>query len=233
MSESGNLSSPNHFLNALSEWDRALVFQHSERVDLSLGQTLMRADAPLDFVHFIEQGIVSIVAQAPGRSLEVACVGRRRLLGLHIILGRNQSSLRAHVQIPGSALRMRAVDLHSAMAASDTFRSALLAYASNALIDMAQNVVAAGCCNVVQRLAGHLLELSEQLDNPSIPLTHDELARALGVRRASVTLAIHVLEGERAIRSLRSLTLVTDSKKLRKLSSHEATVGVPKRRTRL
>src|SRR5206468_3750958 len=36
-----------------------------------------------------------------------------------------------------------------------------------------------------------------------IPITHEALSRSLGVRRAGITVALHVLEGSGAIRSLR------------------------------
>jgi CRP-like cAMP-binding protein len=225
MSEDGKLISRNRILAALSEQDKELVFRYLDRVDLSRGQVLVRPGVSIDYVYFIEQGIVSIVARATDRSIEVACSGHRRLVGLPIILGQTQSSLRAHVQIPGSALRMRAVDLHAVMGASQTFKSALMKYAFSALAEMAETVVAAGCLNVVQRVAGYLLKLSDQLEAPSIPLSHELLARALGVRRAGVTKAMHVIEGEQAIRSSRSLTVVTDSKKLKTLSNVMATKG--------
>jgi hypothetical protein len=45
-------------------------------------------------------------------------------------------------------------------------------------------------------------------------MTHEELSLMLGVRRASVTDALHVLEGEQAIRNLRRRVIVRDRAKL-------------------
>jgi CRP-like cAMP-binding protein len=223
MNETGKLISRNRILAALSEQDKELVFPYLERVDLLRRQELVRPSISIDYVYFIEHGIVSIVARASDRSIEVACAGHSRLIGLPLILGQNQSRLRAHVQIPGSALRMRAVDLHVAMAASETFKSALMKYALSALGELAETVVTAGCHNIVHRVAGYLVKLSEQLEVPGIPLSHERLARALGVRRSGVTHAMHLIEGECAIRSARSLIVVTDRKKLKTLSNVMAT----------
>jgi DNA-binding FadR family transcriptional regulator len=60
-----------------------------------------------------------------------------------------------------------------------------------------------------------------------LPLTHDFLALMLGVRRPSVTDALHRLEGEQAIRAERSLIYVRDIEKLRKLAG--PIYGIPER----
>lgn len=183
----------------------------------------MKPGVSIEYVYFIERGTVSINADATDRSIEVACIGREGMLGLSVVLGHTMMNVHAHVQLAGSALRMRADDLRTAMAASDTLRSALLSYAHTMICEITDTVAVAGCLPIVERLARFLLKVSDRIDEPAIPLTHDYIAKALGVRRSSVTTAMHVIEGERAVRSTRSLTTLTDTDQLRRVSGHSTT----------
>jgi DNA-binding transcriptional regulator YhcF (GntR family) len=50
----------------------------------------------------------------------------------------------------------------------------------------------------------------DRIEEDEINVTHDEIAVMLAVRRASVTDALHILEGEGLIRSHRGRVLVRD-----------------------
>jgi CRP-like cAMP-binding protein len=68
---------------------------------------------------------------------------------------------------------------------------------------------------VEKRLARWLLMNHDRLEGDRINLTHNQLAVMLGVRRATVTDALHVLEGAGLIRSTRGLIDVLDRGQLR------------------
>jgi DNA-binding transcriptional regulator YhcF (GntR family) len=48
----------------------------------------------------------------------------------------------------------------------------------------------------------------DRIDGEEIALTHEYMATMLGVRRSSVTEALHILEGERFIYSHRGLVII-------------------------
>ena len=56
------------------------------------------------------------------------------------------------------------------------------------------------------------------LDGDDVPLTHEYLSIMLGVRRAGVTQAIHILEGERLIKAVRGQIKVVDRSGLEQAS---------------
>jgi DNA-binding FadR family transcriptional regulator len=56
----------------------------------------------------------------------------------------------------------------------------------------------------------------DRIGSDEINVTHDVLALMLGVRRASVTDALHILEGEGLIRSSRGRIVVRDGEGLRR-----------------
>ncbi len=59
----------------------------------------------------------------------------------------------------------------------------------------------------------------------NVALTHEFLALMLGVRRAGVTTAMHVLEGEGMVRASRGNVQIADRAKLKELAGE--TYGVP------
>lgn len=89
-------------------------------------------------------------------------------------------------------------------------RAACLEHAA-LLLDHA--LQAAGCNaqhRLVPRLARWILEVCDRGGEDELTITHERLAKALGVRRAGVTMALHELEGRRLIRSTRCRLTVRD-----------------------
>jgi CRP-like cAMP-binding protein len=52
-------------------------------------------------------------------------------------------------------------------------------------------------------------------------VTHDEIAWAIGARRAGVTVALHGLEGEKLVRSTRGKVTVLDPRRLANFASDQ------------
>jgi hypothetical protein len=61
-----------------------------------------------------------------------------------------------------------------------------------------------------RRLARWLLMNHDRLQGEEIALTHEQLGVMLGVRRASVTDALHIVEGHSFIRSVRGRVIIRD-----------------------
>lgn len=54
----------------------------------------------------------------------------------------------------------------------------------------------------------------DQVEGDELPLTHEFLSVMLGVRRSSITAAIHTLEGELAVRADRRLITIRGRSRL-------------------
>jgi CRP-like cAMP-binding protein len=83
--------------------------------------------------------------------------------------------------------------------------------AAGRYLDEAARTVA---LSLERRVAHWITRCGETLASDIIPITHHDLAHTLGVRRSGVTVALHVLEGERLIRSSRARIEVIDGKGL-------------------
>ncbi|MCJ8518860.1 CRP-like cAMP-binding protein [Pseudorhizobium tarimense] len=204
----------NHLLKQLSSQDAALLTPMLEHVDLKQNDILFEPLQEIPYVYFFNGGLSSEVAtNADGQRIEVGCIGYEGFSSVPVILGAGSSPHRSFMQAGASALRIGSADLRGAMAASLTLSSLLMRFAHVFMCQIAATALADGRYKVEQRLARWLLMSQDRLGQ-ELPLTHDFLGLMLGVRRPSVTDALHVLEGERAITAERMLIKVRDRSKL-------------------
>jgi CRP-like cAMP-binding protein len=127
-----------------------------------------------------------------------------------VVLGTMRSPNRCLMQVPGEALRISSQDLRRAIEMCPELRQKLMNYVQALLVQNSQSVL----CNVRhelhERLSRWLLLACDRLDDNTIPLTHDLLSIALGVRRAGVTTALADLEATGALRRSRGVIEILD-----------------------
>jgi CRP-like cAMP-binding protein len=204
----------NGILRVLSEQDLALLMPRFEQVTLKQGEVLHERFQLIEYAYFLERGLSSEIAinSGPNR-IEVGCVGREGMSGVPVLLGVESTPHQSFMQAGGSALRIASSDLHQAMQASPSLNRVLLRYVHVFMIQIAATALADGRYAIDRRLARWLLMCHDRLGD-ELTLTHDFLALMLGVRRPSVTEALHILEGHRVIKAERGLIIVRDRKKL-------------------
>lgn len=216
----------NELLRALPRGDLALLRPHLEPVRLTTADVLIAPLVPISYVHFVESGVLSVIAGSETRaSIEVGVIGREGMSGLSVALGTADAPLRVSVQMPGAALRVASSVFRDACRRSPELHELVLRYARVFAVQTAETARANGRFNVDARLARRLLMAHDRLDGDDIVLTHDQLATALGVRRPGITVALHILEGHRMIRSKRGLIQVLDRDALEAASL--GTYGLP------
>ncbi len=202
----------NRLLRGLPDAELRSVLALCERVDVRPRQILHHWNLPMHDVYFVEQGLISVsVKVSRERSVEGWLIGTEGMTGLPVLLGDAENPPhRRVVQVGGSALRMSARDFTAAVQELDRFRQTLHRYVQFVLCQCSQW----GACNahhsLKQRTARWLLGASDGLQSERLPITHQLLARLLGVRRASVSECLAALETAGAIRNTRSLVEVAD-----------------------
>ncbi|GGG22240.1 hypothetical protein GCM10010924_59720 [Rhizobium wenxiniae] len=190
-----------------------------EPVELQQGERLFESNQPLRHVFFFEGGLSSEIAGANGaKMIEVGCIGLEGFSSVPAILGADSTPHFAFMQCGGPALRIEVDALRTAMDESRPLRELMMRYAHVFLIQVATTALADGRYGVERRLARWVLMGRDRIGN-ELPLTHDFLALMLGVRRPSVTDALHRLEGEHAIKAERGLIVVKDVEKLLELAA--------------
>ena len=200
----------NQLIARMRPEDWSLLGPHLEPVALKERQVIEVPGKPIAFVHFIEVGVVSVVAvNAEDHRIEVGVIGNEGMTGVALIMGDTRAQHSAYMQIAGKGYRVPAQAFAEALNKSPSLTRLMLKSAQAFMVQTAHTALANGRARLEERLARWLLMAHDRLDTDAVPLTHEFLAVMLGVRRAGVTVALHSFE-QRGFISMRrgQLTII-------------------------
>lgn len=206
------IASGNLLLGRLSSEDAACLTSSLKRVELARDQVLLEANAPIESVYFLESGIASFhEVLRDGTRVGVGIIGFEGMTGWSALLGSDRSPHEATVAVGGGVGLVISRDrLMRACSASPALNTLLLRYVQCFVSQMGRTITSNLRDPVERRLARWLLMNHDRLQDDQIRLTHDQLGVMLGVRRASVTDTLHILEGERLVFSSRGVITIRD-----------------------
>ena len=202
----------NLLLRSLGQEDFQAITPRLSRMDLQDGQRLIEAEAPIERLCFPESGVVSIhEVLNDGSRAGVGIIGYEGLVGWSVLLGCARSPHEATVAIGGgTTLCIAAGELLECCRERPALNRLLLLYVQSFVTQMGRTSSSNLTDRIERRLARWLLMNHDRLDGDEITLTHEQLGVMLGVRRATVTDTLHILEGEQLIRSLRGRIVIRD-----------------------
>jgi CRP-like cAMP-binding protein len=205
----------NLLLQGLPDGELARLEARLQPVSLNPAARLVAQGDRFEHVYFIESGIASFVGNTPERrGVSINLVGREGLIGAELALGVDRAAHDCIVRLPGTASRIHAAELQAFLQDHTVLRARILSFVHALMVQGADTAVSNGMLTIEPRLARCLLMCHDRIDGDELPITHGTLAAMLGVRRASVTVGLHILEGERMIRSLRGRIIVFDRARL-------------------
>ncbi|GLK69241.1 Crp/Fnr family transcriptional regulator [Hansschlegelia plantiphila] len=211
---------------------RTLIGSQALPFRRSRGETLASSGEPIDVVFFVEDGLVAMLARtAEGMRAEAGLVGAGGLVGHTAALGARRASLDAVALNATRGLALPAEALRDALDGSAAFRDALMAYAVERVAETEHLCACAALHSIERRLARWLFRAAGLSGGRPIEITHQQFAVILGVRRASVTVSLHLLEGEKAVRCQRGRVEIRDPDLLETLSCgcHKSGVATARR----
>lgn len=201
----------NDLLRSLATDDFAAFAPHLQHVELPRLMVLTTAGVVPTHAYFFESGLGSIIAKTrEDIKTEVGVVGRDGMVEVGLLLDAEHAPFDTFMQIGGDGLCLPAEALTGLLDTRPTLRRRMLRYAQSTFVQVAYAAMANATHTVEERLARWLLMSADRLGSPQVPLTHEFLSLMLAVRRPSVTVALHVLEGEHWIRSRRGMVTITD-----------------------
>jgi CRP-like cAMP-binding protein len=205
------MSNTNLLLQRLPPVERKALRNLCEPVELAAEQVLQHSGEPIWQLLFPLRGCVALLTQLDKHTpLELGMVGREGCLGASALLGVAASPLQAQAQGQGLAWRLPLAQWPEALARCASLRPLLLRLI---WVELHQWATASGCWRfhaLAPRMARWLLMRQDRADSDSFPITHQQLADQLGVRRVGVTQAAGVMQRGGLISYHRGQLTVTD-----------------------
>jgi CRP-like cAMP-binding protein len=188
----------NGLLALLSEEDYQQLVSPSVVTSLALYKELYRAGTPIDAIYFPLDGVVSMLvgSGADEPKVEMATIGNEGAVGVYSVLNETRAIGTHIVQVAGDALRISVTSFKENVRDHAGIHDLMHRY----MYALTHQIVQAGACNrlhtMEERCARWLLMMHDRTENNrnTFPLTEEFLAEMLGVRRATVNLAIGILK---------------------------------------
>lgn len=191
------------------------VRQDLQYMELPQRTSLHEPRQKLEFVYFLNSGMVSLVCKTrSGESVEVGVVGNEGFTPIPAAAGLRSSPHQAIMQVGGDGFKLSVSDLEKAMQLNPRLQAALHRYAAVHGLQVAQT---AGCNrlhDLEQRLSRWLLLTQDRVGSGLLRITHEFLATMLGTDRPSVSLAAAALQKKRIIEYTHGSVKVLNRKKL-------------------
>lgn len=204
-------TSENNLIHTMSSADRELIEPHLTPVKLPKRMVLEEPGEPISRVYFLRSGVGSTVAMIEnGRPIEVGLFGHEGMSGTAIVMQSEYSTQRTFMQIAGDGWSIDAKRLRDLLEQSTSLQRHLLRYVQTLMTQVSHTALSNGHCKLEERLARWLLMCHDRLKGDKMHLTHEFMAIMLGVRRAGVTVGVHILEGKGLIRANRGQITILD-----------------------
>lgn len=212
-------TSENQIVDHLLPQSKRRLLALCQPFELHPAQVLDDTSASVRQVHFLRSGFVSLVIDLSGYpALQVGMVGREGQFGAEALLGSARPPWRAVALGAGQGLRIDLPSLHRLCVACPDLQRLLL---GSLLVRVQQQAIALACERfhpVGARLVRWLLMSQDRAAGPQFHVTQAAIARLLGVRRVSVTVAASDLQRQGLIDYHRGEVRVLDRTRLKALA---------------
>jgi CRP-like cAMP-binding protein len=159
-------------------------------VDLPLEMRLSEPNEPIEYIYFLNSGLISTDALTEkGETVEVGVIGREGFSGLAALLDQPQMLHSVIMQGVGEGLRIRSSILRDQFLKGGTLQRLVHTFIYLQLVQVTQSVLCNRMHEVDARLARWLLTSADRMESESLNLTQEFLAQMLGVQRSTVTVA--------------------------------------------
>ena len=182
-------------LSQLPADEFAALAKHLVPVELPLEKRLSEPNQPIEFIYFLNSGLISTDAVTEkGEQVEVGVIGREGFAGLPALLDQPQMSHSVIMQGVGDGLRIRSSVVRAEFLKGGVLQQMVHAFAYLQLVQVTQSVLCNRMHEVEARLARWLLTSADRMESEFLNLTQEFLSQMLGVQRSTVTVAAGELQ---------------------------------------
>jgi len=194
-----------------------LIRPYLKHVDLPGHLSLHEPSQSIEFVYFLNRGMVSqVVTTKDGRTVEVGVVGNEGYVGAGLAVGLSRSSVREVLQIAGDGFRVKGNDLERLLPSSPQLQLMLGQHTGLQGMQVAQTAACNRLHDIKQRLSRWLLMTQDRVDSGLLPITHDFIATMMGTDRSTVSVAARALQKRGMIEYVRGAVNVVNRRGLEK-----------------
>ena len=206
----------NRLLSVLPQSELSLIQPHLGEASFDAGTMLARSGDAMRTCFFPNSGMVSLLCVTEqGRSVEAGFTGSEGMIGVSVILGKNEMPYDALVQAPTTGYTADARVVLDLFNRGGVFHDAVLRFAYVILKQMSQTCVCNHYHTIEARLCRWLTVMCERANNRNLKVTQEFLAHMLGVQRTSIGLIANALQRTGSIRYSRGRVEIIDLERLR------------------
>jgi CRP-like cAMP-binding protein len=159
---------------------------------LPRGAVISHSNRSLTHTCFIEEGLACGTWTGTGRApIDILLIGPHDFVGFPLLFGLKATPYKFSMMTAGTILQIDASVFHKLLEEDRVLRSRFLRYAAYIMLVLSQTASCNALHTVQARLPNLLLRCSDRLGSNELPISHDALSHLLGVRRSSVSDAIH------------------------------------------
>lgn len=179
----------NAILAGLSSELNKLISPALKPVVLRKEQFIYQEDDRMDFIYFPVTAVVSEFKMLEdGRMVEIAVTGNEGAIGLSSMFSDSHKANNCtQVSQAGTAKRLDAITFERLLKSDDKLRSGLNKFVNLYIRQISQKAICNMYHSVKERLCTWLLMLQDRCGRSTLNLTHEQIARTLGVYRPSIT----------------------------------------------
>jgi CRP-like cAMP-binding protein len=182
------LSSTNQVLSSLPKNILGSLQPVMKRISLEQETYLFQPDDEPDFIYFPETAAVSeFQILEDGRMVEVAIIGREGAVGLPKLFCSTPIPNCVQVTQTGDAVRMNIVEARRLLRQKPEMAFHFFPFVDTYIRQISQKTICNLYHSVKARFCTWLLMVQDRCDNKVLHLTHEQIARTLGVYRPRIT----------------------------------------------
>ena len=210
------LSLRNRLLLSLPAGEIDFLKSHLEPIKLSTGDIIFQAGDVIRHVYFPENGMISLLSVTEqGQAIEVGYTGYEGLVGISLLLERNEMSYQALTQAPTEAFRVESKIITQLFKQQGYFHDIALRYFYVFLKQLSQTCICNHFHKIEARLCRWLTIMCERSGNKNLVLTQEFIAHILGVQRTSIGMIAATLQTAGIIRYSRGKVEILDFERLK------------------
>ena len=189
-----HLPERNGLIQSIPSRYRKALLADLNRVEIKAHGCIFAAGEQLTSTCFPTTAVISALCGSNGKCMEVHGVGREGMLGPSVLFAGEQTRFDWVCQIGGAMLIMPSPLFEQHAQANAGLRRAVALYSLGAISSLTQSVACNGMHSIAQRCARWLLVTGDRVGASDFSLTHELLARMLGVQRSGVSVAVGRLQ---------------------------------------